>query len=103
MTNANVSAQSTDDVIRAVVVRLARPHGLGGSVIERAAILAEGARSAAILEWIVAHAGEPESSPAAAPARGLHGKGFGGVAAPREPRRYVLPPGALMRASTEKT
>ena len=31
-----------DDPIRAVVVRLSRPHASGGHVIERAAILAEG-------------------------------------------------------------
>jgi hypothetical protein len=31
------------DAIRSVVTRLARPHRAGGDVIERAAILAEGA------------------------------------------------------------
>ena len=50
----------TDDAIRAVVARLARPHRSGGSVIERAAILAEGHNSTAILDWIIGHAGEPE-------------------------------------------
>ena len=32
-----------DEAIRAVVTRLSRPHASGGAVIERAAILAEGA------------------------------------------------------------
>jgi hypothetical protein len=35
-------ARELDDAIRAVVVRLSRPHGSGGDVIERATILAEG-------------------------------------------------------------
>jgi hypothetical protein len=84
----------SEDAIRALVLRLSRPHRSGGAVIERAAILAEGGDSAAILEWIAAHAGEPE--PAAAPTRGLYGSGFGGgVPAPRGPARYVLPAGAL--------
>jgi hypothetical protein len=37
---------------RAVVTRLSRPHVSGGSVTERAAIVAEGAA-----DWIMAHAG----------------------------------------------
>jgi hypothetical protein len=79
-----------DDAIRAVVVRLARPHPKG-DVIERAAILAEGGTSAAIVEWIIAHAGEPEVTSIAAP-RGLHSArgATGGT-----PQRYVLPAGAL--------
>jgi hypothetical protein len=44
-----------DDAIRAVVRRLARPHASGGDVIERAAIIAEGAASGAIIAWITAH------------------------------------------------
>jgi hypothetical protein len=88
--------QSTDDAIRETVVRLSRPHRSGGVVIERAAILATGRDSAAIFEWITAHAGEPEVADPAAPPRGLHGSGFGGaVTAPRGPARYVLPPGVL--------
>jgi hypothetical protein len=79
-----------DDAIRAVVKRLARPHPKG-KVIERAAILAEGPASAAIVAWIMSHAGEPETASAAVP-RGLHGaRGAGGGA----PQRYVLPAGAL--------
>jgi hypothetical protein len=94
MTNVPVQG-STQDEIRVVVERLARPHRSGGVVIERAAILAEGARSAAIVDWILERAGEPESAVAAAPSHGLHGARFGGVTTPRGPARYVLPPGAL--------
>lgn len=86
-----------DDAIRAVVTRLSRPHRSGGTVIERAAILAEGAASTEILAWIAAHAGEPEVAAPAAPARGLYGSGFGGgVTAARGPSRYLLPAGALV-------
>src|SRR5216117_1831905 len=56
-----------DDAIRMLVTRLSRPHSSGGKVIERAAILAEGADSAAVLTWIVAHAGEPEDRVAGSP------------------------------------
>ena len=84
------------DAIRTVVARLSRPHRSGGAVIERAAIMAEGAASTDILAWIVAHAGEPEVAASKAPARGLYGTGFGGgVTAPRGPSRYVLPAAAL--------
>ncbi len=87
---------SADEAIRRTVNRLSRPHRSGGVVIERAAILATGRDSTAIFEWITAHAGEPEVAAPAAPARGLHGTGFGGgVTAPRGPARYVLPAAAL--------
>jgi hypothetical protein len=87
---------TTDEAIRAVVARLARPHRSGGSVIERAAILAEGERSADILDWIERHAGEAEAAEAAKPQLGLYGAGFGGAAPTRRgPARYVLPAGAL--------
>jgi hypothetical protein len=57
-----------DDAIRALVTRLARPHPSGGEVIERAAILAEGADFAAVMVWITAHDGIPETQAAKAPA-----------------------------------
>ncbi len=86
----------TNDAIRAVVSRLSRPAASGGSVIERAAILAEGAESEAIIRWILAHAGQPEASAPSAPARGLHGTRWsGGGGAERHPPRYVLPAGVL--------
>lgn len=80
------------DEIRATVVRLARPHPKG-DVIERAAILAEGVASRAIVEWIVAHAGEPETATTSTASRGLHsarGAADGAVL------RYVIPTGALI-------
>jgi hypothetical protein len=86
----------TEDAIRDVVTRLARPHRSGGAVIERAAILAEPGDSSAIFDWITAHAGEPEAAAPAKPAKGLYGSGFGGgTTAPRGPARYVLPAGTL--------
>jgi hypothetical protein len=87
-----------DDAIRAVVTRLSRPHPQGGNVIERAAIMAEGPASAAIVEWIIAHAGEPEATASASASRGLHGNrtyGGGAEAPSGAPARYVLPAGAL--------
>jgi hypothetical protein len=81
-----------DDPIRAIVARLARPHP-SGAVIERAAILAEGEASAAIVAWILAHAGTPEAPTATAQSRGLHGARD---AVPRGSARYVLPAAALV-------
>jgi hypothetical protein len=85
-----------DDSILALVTRLARPHRSGGQVIERAAILAAGPDSSAVLAWIRAHAGEPEQAVSAAPTRGLHGARISDVAGtPRAPQRLVLPAGVL--------
>ena len=86
-----------EDPVRAIVMRLSRPHPTGGVVIEHAAILAEGADASAIVEWIIAHAGQPEAAVSRAPMRGLHGTRMsGGPAAPSDrARRYVLPAGAL--------
>jgi hypothetical protein len=85
-----------DHAIRAVVVRLSRPHASGGDVIERAAILAEGAHATAIVQWITDHAGEPESA-APVPGRGLHGSWLDNRGPTRRetPMRYVLPAGLL--------
>jgi hypothetical protein len=86
-----------DDAIRALVTRLARPHPSGGQVIERAAILAEGADFQAVMAWIAAHAGESETSASAVPRHGLHGQRLNdsGRAGPRPPLRFVLPAGTL--------
>src|SRR3954470_12864027 len=85
-----------DDATRAIVTRLARRHPSGCRVIERAAILAEGADCAEVVAWIIAHRGEPE---AALPAtqHGLHGARLDSSPAtePRAPVRYVLPPDVL--------
>ena len=87
-----------DDAIRSVVRRLSRPHAAGGTVIERAAIVAEGAASASIIAWVIAHAGVPEETVTAEPARGLHGSWLTdrGGSQPRAPRRYLLPAGAAL-------
>jgi hypothetical protein len=89
---APTPATADDDATRAVVTRLARRHPSGGRVIERAAILAEGADSAAVVAWIVAHRGVPEAALPAAQ-RGLHGQRLDDPlgSTPRAPARYVLP------------
>ena len=86
-----------DEAIRAVVTRLSRPHASGGAVIERAAILAEGADADAIVAWVLAHEGEPEAAAAPKSARGLHSARMSAApgATGGPPRRYVLPVGAL--------
>jgi hypothetical protein len=61
-----------DAAIRDIVVRLSRPHLSGGKVIERAAIVAEGAAAADVVDWIIGRAGSDGP-----------------------PRRYILPAGAL--------
>jgi hypothetical protein len=91
-------AATNDDALRAIVERLGRSHPSGGTVVERAAILAEGADCTAVVAWIMAHAGQPEH--AAAPSTsggGLHGGRLSHSASPegRPPARYVLPAGAL--------
>jgi hypothetical protein len=93
----NVENAAGDAEIRAIVKRLARPHSSGGEVIERAAILAEGADFAAVMEWITAHAGIPEAQVAKVPSHGLHGSrlSYSGKVEPRTPLRFVLPAGAL--------
>jgi hypothetical protein len=87
-----------DDAIRALVIRLSRPHRSGGEVIERAAIMAAGADSAAVIAWIIDHAGVPEVAAAKAPRRGLHGSRLsdGSEAQSKAPPRFVLPAGALV-------
>ena len=87
---------NVDDVdIRALVVRLSRPHPSGGKVIERAAILAEGADSADIVGWITDHAGQPETATTGR-GGGLHSARLAdSQQAGRTPLRYILPAGAL--------
>lgn len=80
-----------DDAIRALVRRLSRPHQSGGRVVERAALMAEGADVSAVMAWIEAHGGEAEA-PRARPARGLHAPRAAGdqVAV-----RFVVPAAAV--------
>jgi len=86
-----------DDAICALVTRLARPHASGGQVIERAAILAEGADFATIMAWVIAHGGKPEDAVKTSTRHGLHGSRLhtSGESEPRVPSRFVLPAGAL--------
>lgn len=87
----------TDDEIRALLSRLARRHPSGGTVIERVAIVAEGADSAEVVAWILAHAGQPEATAATSSKGGLHSPRLSEPigSEPRPPARYVLPAGAL--------
>ncbi len=87
-----------DDVqIKSLVSRLSRPHPSGGVVIERAAILADGGDFPAVIDWITAHAGKPDTVVAAAPRRGLHGSrlNVSSTTVSPTPLRFVLPNGAL--------
>jgi hypothetical protein len=87
-----------DDDILILVRRLARSHPSGGTVIERAAIMAEGPHSTSVMTWILAHGGTPEVVSARSSARhGLHGARVdaSGTSEARNPARYVLPAGAL--------
>ena len=95
--DARATSGKDDDAILALVTRLARPHRSGGQVIERAAILAEGADFSAVMEWIIAHDGEPETAVAGlARGGGLHGGRLGGSrGTPVTPLRFVLPAGVL--------
>ena len=94
---AGAEAGARDDALRAVVERLGRRDRSGGVVVERAAILAEGADCAAVVEWITDHGGQPEVAVSSARGGGLHGSRLGdsGGGLQRFPARYVLPPGAL--------
>jgi len=86
-----------EGAIRTVVRRLSRQHPSGGQVIERAAVIAEGADSGAILAWIAAHDGLPEAGAPPKARAGLHRArlaGPPGTSSPT-PNRYVLPAGAL--------
>jgi hypothetical protein len=90
-----------ETAIRDVVARLSRPHPSGGTVIERAAIVAEGAHSGDVVAWIMAHDGTAEAAPATSTRGGLYGSRIadGGGARSPQPLRYVLPAEALTSAS----
>lgn len=90
-------ARSDDEAIRTLVTRLSRPHPSGGHVVERSALLADGADFTAIMAWIVAHAGEPEVLATSRRGGGLHGARVSGGhgATTQNPLRFILPAGAL--------
>ncbi len=82
-----------DDEIRVLVKRLARPHPSGGTVIERAAIIAEGSACNDVMSWILAHGAVQEAAVERTSMRqGLHGVSDSAV---RATSRFVLPAGAL--------
>ena len=91
------SGTSDEQMVRELVTRLSRPDRGGARVIERAAILAEGANTESIVTWILEHGGRPEAPASAAAPGGLHGGRLQGRGAsdPVAPRRYVIPPGVL--------
>ena len=86
-----------DDEIRVLVTRLARAHPSGGTVIERAAIMAAGTGAKDVMTWIVAHGGTPEATVKPTASRGIHGWRLGGEDDAKAPQasRFVLPAGAL--------
>jgi hypothetical protein len=81
----------TTDAIGVLVRRLARPHSSGGTVIERSVILAEGADSGAILNWISEHDGVADSTVAPVRSTGLHGSRESVRLESAPARRFVLP------------
>ena len=95
---AEPAASPLDDAdVRALVRRLSRANTKGGVTIERAAIMAEGAQLDTVIEWIVAHDGQPEERPAPkSSGRGLHAARMSAATSvDRPPLRYVLPAAAL--------
>jgi hypothetical protein len=86
-----------DDEIRSLLTRLGRAHPAGGTVIERAAVMSVGADAGAVMEWILAHGGQPEAAAETSTRHGLHGSSLhtSGGSQPRNPSRFVLPAGAL--------
>ncbi|MEA2246911.1 MAG: hypothetical protein QOH46_1440 [Solirubrobacteraceae bacterium] len=98
--DTNVERDDTvaEETIRLLLRRLGRRHASGGTVVERAAILAEGGDFDTIVAWIAARGGAPEASvSSAAVRRGLHGTRLhdSGGAQASVPARFVLPAGAL--------
>jgi hypothetical protein len=89
--------QVDDEAIRSLLTRLGRRDPSGGTVIERAALLAEGADFDAVMEWIVTHGGEPEARAAKKSTSGLHGSRVQDSRSTesRPPSRFVLPAGTL--------
>jgi hypothetical protein len=99
-TDAQITATPEQHEIDLVVTRLSRRQASGCEVIERAAILAEGTRSTAILAWLTSHGWEAEK-----PLPGIaSGRDRGGLhnerarederAGSRPPQRYVRRPAA---------
>ena len=89
------AAPKDDTAIRELVARLSRPHPSGGTVIERAAILASGESAGDVVAWILGRDGEGEVA-GASRTGGLHGGRLAGTGrSDGPPLRYILPAGAL--------
>ena len=86
-----------ESAIEEIVTRLARPHRSGGKVIERVAILAEGADFDAVMQWILDRDGVAEAAAAKPVPRGIHAMRYHDTDGdePLPPARFILPPGAL--------
>jgi hypothetical protein len=91
-----------DAEINELVKRLSRPHRSGGVVIERAAIMAAGIDSMAVIDWILDHSGMPEAAASPPRNRGLHGGRLSDtdVPASRRAQSFVLPAGAVSSAAS---
>jgi hypothetical protein len=86
-----------DDAIRVLLQRLARKHPSGGTVVERAAVLAAGIGADDVVTWMMAHGAHAEAGVSMKARGGLHGmdRHAGGATETAAPSRYILPAGAL--------
>jgi hypothetical protein len=86
-----------DTAIEEIVERLARPHRSGGKVIERVAILAEGADFEAVMRWILDRGGVAEAEKAKPAPKGIHAMRYHDTEGDADPApaRFILPPGVL--------
>ena len=83
-----------DDAIRTLLTRLGRASG--GTIIERAAVVAAGADSDAVMTWILAHGGKPQAAAETSTRHGLHDSRLHTSGSePRGRSRFVLPASAL--------
>jgi hypothetical protein len=86
-----------DSEITTLVTKLGRPNKSGGIVIERAAIQAAGADYPAVIDWILAHEGAPETAVTSSKNQGLHGSRIndGNDPKAKQALRFVVPASAL--------
>src|ERR687886_237508 len=85
-----------DEAIPSLLTGLARAHPAGGTVIERAAVVAAGADSEAVMTWILAHGGKPEAAVETSTRHGLHGSRLhsSGGSPPPGSFPFLVPPRA---------
>jgi hypothetical protein len=89
---APLETDAEDDAMRARLKRLARPHRSGGSVIERATLLAGGSAFDGAVAWIEANGGTGEMAAPPSAQRGLHSARGTET---QTPLRFILPAGTL--------